>query len=168
MNKPRAKPVEIVLATWPLRSGPEYLGDRMYPGVSGCESFWLSLRAADDDDSFAAWKAREPVRNIGLWVWMSTESDNINVEFRLHEVHSATTEEVEMMLALLKRLNKKVPARLHGQSYHSYVMDTLKAVGIKRCVEYRGVGVKDEFVSLNKARQAIGDYINRLIGRKAA
>lgn len=149
-TKPATKRPEIVLATWAGRTGAEFFGDRRYSNSLSCDSMWLSLRVVDDD-SYTAYKLRSAVSSIGLWVWWSTDSDSISVEFKAHDVFSANVSELEAIVSELRRLNKRVPARLHGQSYPEYVVATLRAVGIKRIVEYRGIGAKDEHTGLNNA-----------------
>lgn len=134
---------EIVLATWLGNHGAGHFGDRRYTTTGGCDSMWLSLRVVDDE-SFAAYRMRNTISNIGLWVWWSTDSDSISVEFKAHAVHSASVSELEALATELRRLNKRIPARLHGQSYTDYLCEAIRAAGIKRRVEYRGIGVKDE------------------------
>lgn len=163
----KPKRPEIVLATWPLRRGVEFFGDRDFgDGVSGCTSLWLSLRVVDDD-SYQTYKLRQTMVDIGLWVWFSKDRDSICCEFRAHEVHSASVVELGRMIKELRRLNKRVPQRVHGQSYPDYVMATLRAAGLKRAVEYRGIGVDDQYTGLGDAQQALAAEIERRLKRAA-
>lgn len=165
MPEPKPKRPEIVLATWGGKTGAEFFGDRIFPRMSGdleCDSMWLSFRVVDDE-SYAAWTMRNTISNIGLWIWWSTKDDNISVEFKAHEVHSATVRELEDIVAELRRLQKRIPARLHGQGYATYVCEVLKAAGIKRRVEYRGIGVKEE----NHPLQSCFAELTRLIASRS-
>lgn len=156
----RTKRPEIVLATWPQKErGAAYFGDRRFTHLSSCDSMWLSLRVVDDD-SYAAYRARSVVSNIGLWVWWSTDSDSISVEFKAHDVFSASVSELKPLVAELVRLNKRVPQRVHGQSYTDYVVATLRAAGIKRAVQYRGIGSPDEHTSLASAIPLLREEID--------
>ena len=53
-------------------------------------------------------------RPVGL---VLQDRDSICCEFRAHEVHSASVVELGRMIKELRRLNKRVPQRVHGQSY---------------------------------------------------
>ena len=161
---PASKRPEIVLATWAGKTGAEFFGDRRFArlfGDSHCDSMWLTLRVVDDD-SHAAYKLRQVMSNIGLWVWWSTDSDTIHVEFRAHEVHSATVTELQAMVSELQRLNKRIPARLHGENYASYVRSTIHAAGIKRRVEYHGFGNPEQHHSI---QSAFGPLVNEIESR---
>lgn len=170
MPTTKPKRPEIVLATWGHRTGAEFFGDRIFPRMSGdleCDSMWLSFRVVDDD-SYTAWRMRDTFSNIGLWVWWSTSNNSISVEFKAHEVHSATVQELEGIVSELRRLNKRIPPRLHGQGYASYVCEVLKAAGIKRRVEYRGIGVKDEHHPLASCFAELTRLIDSRSGKVAA
>lgn len=146
MPTTKPKRPEIVLATWGNKTGAEFFGDRIFPRMSGdleCDSMWLSFRVVDDD-SYSAWTTSRTISNVGLWIWWSTKDDNISAEFKAHDVYSATVQELQAILSEVQRLQKRIPSRLHGQGYASYVCEVLKAAGIKRRVEYRGIGVKDD------------------------
>lgn len=161
MPTTKPKRPEIVLATWPNKVGAECFGDRRYPKVFPDESYdsmWLSFRVVDDD-SFTAYRMRDAISNIGLWVFWHNDRDDISVEFKAHEVHSANVQELQTIISELQRLQKRVPARLHGQSYADYVFATLQAAGIKRVVEYRGIGVKDQHSPLSSVRRELTDEI---------
>lgn len=161
--KQTTKRPEIVVATWPNSTGAQFFGDRHYPSNMGCDSMWLSLRVVDDD-SYAAYVASGTMSNIGLWVWFSTTNDSISVEFRAHDVHSATEQDLARILSELRRLNKRIPQRLHGQGCTDYVMATLRAAGIKRLVEYRGIGVPEQYQPL----AYISGHLVAEIGRRSA
>lgn len=163
----KAKRPEIFLATGPNRAGIEFFGDRDFGDIGGCGSLWLSLRVVDDG-SLAAYQLRSTMCDIGLWVWFSKDRDSICCEFRAHEVHSASIVELGRVIKELRRLNNRVPQRVHGQSYPDYVMSTLRAAGLERCVEYRGIGVKDEYVGLTSVRTKLTDEFNRRLPRAAA
>lgn len=165
----KPKRPEIVLATWAGKTGAEHFGDRRYAPISACDSMWLSLRVVDDD-SFGAFRLRQTISDIGLWIWWSTDSDSINVEFRGHAIHSATVDELERIVSELRRLNKRVPLRLHGEGYSSYVCRVLQAAGIKRRVEYsRGLGSSgDQYHSLQSCFRELTDEIVSRSGKVAA
>jgi len=155
----KTKRPELVIATWPERSGAERFGDRRFTPISSCDSMWLTLRVVDDG-SYEAYCLREAIGHVGMWIWFSTDSDSINIEFRAHDVHSATVRQVESILAELRRLNKRIPARLHGQSYQDYVYATVRAVGIKRVVKYGSrIGGSDEYASLNSIACELSEEI---------
>lgn len=158
MPTTKPKRPEIVLATWAGRSGAEFFGDRRHPAISACDSMWLSLRVVDDD-SYAAYTLRQAIGDIGLWIWWSTDSDSISVEFKAHEVHSANVAELERIVSELRRLNKRIPPRLHAEGYSSYVCRVLQAAGLKRRVEYHGTGVKDQHHPLQSCFRALTEEI---------
>lgn len=147
MTKLKTKPVEIVLATWPDVNHARFLGDGMASRMvtDTCTSFWLNLRAVDDD-SYAAWQVRNVISDIGLWVWLSAGDKGVSyfVEPRLHNVYSATMRETEDRLRMLKRLCSAMPEQ-DSMPFASYIALVLERLRIKRSMQYHGIGNPETF-----------------------
>ena len=94
--------------------------------------------------------------DIGLWVWFSKDRDSICCEFRAHEVHSASVVELGRMIKELRRPQQaRAPT---GARPATRLRDGHAArPGLKRCVEYRGIGVKDEYVGLTSVHTKLAD-----------
>lgn len=134
-SPPNTNP-KLVLAVWPNESNiNSFFGTRDYGLTSDCDSFWLQLRVEQNQNE-GDYRLREAARCVGLWVWFAGK-DSVNVEVRAHDIHSASEAQLANILALVRKLGKKVPPRQHGWSLELYLSECLKALGIRKWVEYR-------------------------------
>lgn len=161
----QARP-QYALATWGAqrRGGDQFgIGERNTYGLDGThDAFWLQLRMVDPTDTscFLSREA-EAVRDIGLYVWISSPdyaSDDVtswSVEFRLHDVHSADLGQAERLLKHLKLLIKRTPGRFENESFELYLPRLFQAAGIKLAVRYNGIGVDDSYPALGSVLPAL-------------
>ena len=162
MTTQRKPKLKIVLATWPNKGGTpaDQLGNgRDFGNLNDCDSFWLQLREVDmnDLDAYQREESRA-VRDIGLWVWFSITRDGtdagrrvLNIEPRLHEIHSMTVRECEIRLKRLKALAKKMPAQRDEADFGIAIQRVFAALGVEHALQYRGVNVEPTIAPIFEA-----------------
>jgi hypothetical protein len=172
----------IVLATWPHKTNTpsDQLGNgRDFGNLDDCDSFWLSLREVDllDPDAYQSTESRL-VHNIGIWVWFSITRDGtatgrrvLNIEVRLHDIHSMTLRECELTLKRFKALVKRMPATGDEADFGIAIQRVFAALGITHAIQYRGVGVTPTLAPIYEAVPiVVAEYDRRAarIQRKTA
>jgi hypothetical protein len=139
MSKVAKKPI-MVLATWPEKSGAQYFGHADYCGyVDGCDSFWLSFRAAmPSDPNYYMDEPARAISDIGLYVWLG-DTGSVHAYFSIHEAHNMKLSEAEARIKILRTLDKKMPRLGHrnADSFRPMLMDIFAAIGVTKAIEYR-------------------------------
>lgn len=125
--------MKIAIASWP-EAVPTF--GYQYPNqLSGCGSFWLSLRevpATNLNDS-----GDRIITQIGIYVWFDYMG-NLTVEPRLRDVHSMTLSEAEKAVKLLRKMCKLInTGTVRDVNPSEYISDTFKKLGIKYTLQYR-------------------------------
>lgn len=157
--------LSIVLACWPDRIGQEMFGDRRrYAMDYPSDAIWLSLRQRnlkDPEDTYYGAEGKA-VSNTAVWAWIShgARGPSFDISVRAHDIHSAELRELEFTVALIKRMQKRMPALCPGETAADYVLNAFSAWGITHAVEYRGIGVPDNIVPMREVaprmRQVFG------------
>lgn len=137
--KPKSKP-EVVLATWPQKSGYEFWGDRDYADFkTDCGSTWLTLRYVDldDENTYVPYEMRETVSNTGIYIWFMKGTGMI-VKASGHSIHSLDLDRAENLVKFLKKLNKKIQdmPRYYPNQMYEMLMDLTKRLGIEFSIGY--------------------------------
>lgn len=130
----------MVLATWPEKTGAQYFGHADHCNyVDGCDSFWLSFRAAmPSDPNYYIDEPARAMSDIGLYVWFG-DTGSVHTYFAIHEAHNMKLSEAETRLKILRSLDKKMPRLSHrnADSFRQLLMDIFAAIGVTKAVEYR-------------------------------
>lgn len=144
-----SKKSELMLALWPNTDNRKY-----WRSEDASRSFWLSLRSVEverTDSVFDGENWSEPTqhinlnmyetdgvacRNVGLWVWASTGFSS-SIELKAHDVYSASAWELTQLAKWLTKMNNKIAKADIPDSFgvKEKLILTLRAMGIKRCVE---------------------------------
>lgn len=170
MPRLKSPKLELMLAIWPDRSTTwERIGDADFGGCRDTfDSMWLALRMGcpTDPDCYRDSAARV-VRDTGLWMFFdATEGRVPSIEPRLHDVHSATLSDAEALVKTLRGLVRKMPAP--RPDFRLYLQDVCAALGIRKAVQYHGIGVRDTFVPVYDALPLVFADFDRRMARCVA
>jgi hypothetical protein len=161
----RKKPI-MVLATWPEQPGARYFGHSDYGNfVDGCDSIWLSFRAAmPSDPNYYMDEPARAMSDIGLYVWFG-DTGSVHTYFAIHEAHNMKLSEAEARIKILRALDKKMPStnRRTSDSFRPLLMDIFNAIGVTKAIEYRHmVPSKDStFIPVYDAVEVIAKELDR-------
>lgn len=118
------------------------------------------------------WTLNEECRaanDIGLYIWVAKDGV-VSIDIQVIDLYSATIQELEARLKVLKRLNAK--AERAGFTFHSFhrnttvyeqIMRALDALGIRRAVEYHGICEPETFSPAGIEVKRVADAIEAKI-----
>lgn len=168
----KTKP-ELMIASWPDRTI-----DITTYGDTTCTSYNVSFRLVDTEDKWAGGEEGRAAADIGLYVWADIDG-TVSIDVRAMDIHSANVKELELRIKLLKRLTAK--AERAGFSFHTFKRDAdifseltrcIDELGIRRTVEYHGIGASETFapasIAIKRVSDALDSTLTRLKLRRAA
>lgn len=170
----KSEKFEIVVPVWAGKSGYQYFGDADYNScTSEIASAHISLRAIREGDKYPYFlDAVRAINNLSLYVWF-THDDCISIDLRHNGDRSATMTEAEANLKAFKKYRAKA---LKGYpmlnnfhrgttNLHTELTLVLLALGVKRSVEYHGIGVDETYQPIALAVKSIADILEVAKGR---
>jgi len=150
----KAQKFEIVIPVWPDRPSFGYSGRLGYTTDYGysteCDSEYIPLRAVIEGDKYPYFNDEvKSINDLCLYVWFDKKgSVSIDVRHSGDSGH-ATLREVEAIARQMKKIINKMSKKFSlgnftsNVSIHDSLTLALDALGVKRCVEYRGLGIDD-------------------------
>jgi hypothetical protein len=138
----------------------------------------IHLRIVNPTDKWDSSPESRAVTELCLYVWANT-SGTVSIGLRAHEVRSADIRDMELRLKMMKRLNAKAnKAGFHFDNFRSdtsvydQIVRCLDAIGIRKAVEYQGIGQAETFAPVGIAAGRIADAVDGRLAeqrlRKAA
>lgn len=164
---------ELMIASWPERKVDIPLHDR-----TSCVSASLNFRLIDINDKWCSGDEFSAARDIGLYIWCDVDG-SISIDVRAMDIYSANVKELEVRIKMLKRLTAK--AERAGFSFHAFKRDAdvfseltrcIDALGIRRTVEYHGIGMPETYapvsIAIRRHADALESALSALRQREAA
>lgn len=168
-----AKP-ELMIASWP--DTKVQVNDDRY--ANSCVSFSISLRSILPGDKWYSSDESRAAADLGFYIWCDIDGA-VSIDVRAMHIYSATASELEYRAKMLKVLHRK--AERADFTFHHFHRDAsvyeqlvrcMDALGIRRTVEYRGIGVDETYapvaIPLQRIAAAIDNQLAVQRQRKAA
>lgn len=146
------KKPELMLAVWPNALANPYSS----PDLTESQSIWLSFRSIEEDEDgerhFNHAGDGIVYGDLGLYVWAWTEM-SVCVELCAHEVHKASSRQLQTLAAYLKKQETKITKAGIPKSFgiREHVILTLQAIGVKKAVMIGGFKERLEIVTIEEA-----------------
>lgn len=157
------KNFKLLIPMWPSKKS---LSDKIgagsrYKDFTGTDSFYIPFRAINPE-SYPNSLTYRDWNDIGILVFMSLDS-GITLQINAHNVRSADTAYLEILLKTLKWANKKISSlqlkNIKLENLPFVLVDFVNALGIKECVQYKPFE-KDNFVPVSEVLSIINTEIH--------
>lgn len=164
-----APKLEIMVPSWPAQRAEAQYGAHNFGGTGTCDSTKILFRARDVNEK-TSWvsDAARAYQDICLYIWFDKDN-TFSIDFRLCDIHTMQLKEVEDRIKILKKFIKKATAKniRIGDFYRDFteadikelLIDVLQAVGVKRTIQYNGIGVKETYASFYGVVEKVAEDI---------
>jgi hypothetical protein len=160
--------LEILVPSWPAQKAEAQYGAHNFGGTGTCDSTKILFRARDLNDSNWVSDAARAYQDICLYIWF--DKDNaFSIDFRLCDIHTLQLKDAEDRIKILKNFIKKATAKniRIGDFYRDFteadikelLIDVLQALGVKRTIQYNGIGVKETYASFYSVVEKVAEDI---------
>lgn len=154
--------VEILIPMWPNQTATsDKIGcGQRYRDISSCDSFWIPLRARPVGEGYEFADACSVWSDLAFYVWMSADY-GLSIELKAYNMHSADLRKLELLTKTLKWASKRLEGlgRVTLESLPFRLLEVCQRLGIKRSIQYRGIGVKDALVPVDEVLQWINSEV---------
>lgn len=150
------KNIEIFIPSWPGKTDLiSKVGTADY-GHSCCsvDSFKIAFRAKQVSEGYLPEYQYRCWMDIGLTIFVHKDGQ-IDLDLKAQDVHSADIAQLEHLVKCLKWANKRRDlvwgVGLKLDSLPFYLMNLCTVLGIKRTVQYHGIGVMETYAPVSSA-----------------
>lgn len=168
-----APKLEILVPSWPTQRAEAKYGSTNLGNYGTCDSTKLYFRARDLNDSTWVSDAARAYQDICLYIWFDKDG-TFSIDFRLCDIHTLQLKDAEDRIKILKKLIRKVTAKniRLGDFYREFSERDIKdlltiaisAIGVKRTIQYHGIGVKETYAPVS----GVIDFITAdIVSRRA-
>lgn len=165
---------ELVIATWPEAHGYRYFGCVDYGAhFDDSSTCYVPLRAVIEGDKFPWFDdSVRCINDICLYCYFSIDGC-VSIELRTNESGTQTLRQLEYHVKMMKKLTAKASKTFNlgdfkrGSDFHTELTKIVAALGIKRSVQYHGIGTQDTYVPVGVAVRKIAEVIEQKLSEMA-
>lgn len=161
------KNIEIFIPSWPGKSTTyEKIGAADYgPSICSVDSARVSFRAQQVSEGYLPEYQYRCWMDIGMRLAIFKDGQ-VQIELKAQDVHSAGVDQLKHLVKCLEWANKRMSLATEGYkltvtTLPFYLMNLCDLLGIKRTVQYHGVGVIETYAPVSCALVLIVDECKR-------